>query len=147
MPRKRRSLRLRRAGHRRRTGGLDSSVGQKLTPSPPRAVKPLASTSKAVALPPSSRSRDSAIRAYRGMRVDRALTVFVALPYRVAKRVDRSLFRRENVGVIEVEEDEASVVLKPQAMRPKTPGAQLLLSLFLCVERQRQSRVLRAYRP
>ena len=45
--------------------------------------------------------------------------VFVALPQAVVHNIDRNLFRRENIGVIQVSEDSAEVLIKPQRITPK----------------------------
>ena len=46
--------------------------------------------------------------------------VFVALPQAVVRNIDRNLFRRENIGVIQVSEDGAEVLMKPQRIKPRS---------------------------
>ncbi len=46
--------------------------------------------------------------------------VFVALPRHTVKKINRQLFRKNNIGVLSVYSDSVSIELKPQRMKPKT---------------------------
>lgn len=46
--------------------------------------------------------------------------VFVALPQTTVRNIDRRLFRRENIGVIQVSEDHAEVLVRPQRIKPRS---------------------------
>lgn len=62
--------------------------------------------------------------------------VFVALPRKTVKNIDRQLFIKSNVGVLSVTDDSVNIELKPQRMKPKTFTMYLYCNEFF-LEKQK----------
>lgn len=56
--------------------------------------------------------------------------VFVALPQQTVKRIERDLFKKNNIGVLSVNSDSINIELKPQLMKPKTNVMHLYCNEF-----------------
>jgi DNA-binding MarR family transcriptional regulator len=51
--------------------------------------------------------------------------VFVALPVYTVRKIDKELFKRNNIGVLAIESDSVIIELEPERMKPKTPVMHL----------------------
>lgn len=56
--------------------------------------------------------------------------VFVALPQQTVKKIERELFKKNNIGVLSVGSGSINIELKPQLMKPKTLVMHLYCNEF-----------------